>query len=77
MNTQDLNRAADAVEQISVDSLAAVVAIKKSNGQIVIFNIGDPTGRKEIYGIIGACPAHSKSSHIILNTFKEKEGGAK
>lgn len=71
MNTQDLNRAADAVEQISVDSLAAVVAVKKHNGQITIFNIGDLKSREQIYGIIGACKAASGSSHLLLSSGKE------
>lgn len=71
MNTKDLNRAADAVEQITVDSLAAVVAVKKRNGQIVIFNIGEPEGRCQIYGIIGSCKSLSSSPFIMLNSGKE------
>ena len=71
MNTLDLNRAADVVEQISVDSVAAVVAVKKQNGQITIYNIGDLESRKQIYGIIGACKLAAGSSHLLLNTGKE------
>lgn len=72
MNTKDLNRAADAVEQITVDSLAAVVAVKKHNGQIVIFNIGEQEGRTQIYGIIGACKSLSSSAFVTLASGKEE-----
>lgn len=48
MTTKEMSRAADAVEQISVDTEAVVIAIKKGNGQIVVYNCGDLEGRKQL-----------------------------
>ena len=42
-----LERAAQEEKQTEVDSV--VVAIMKDNGQIVVYNIGDADGRKELY----------------------------
>ena len=46
-----LERAAQEAKQTEVDS--AVVAIMKDNGQIVIYNIGDADGRKDLYEAMG------------------------
>ena len=72
MTHRDLNRAADAVEQITAETVSAVVAIKKGNGQVVITNIGDLEGRQQIYKIMGLTNLHM-SGRITMNSIKEGE----
>lgn len=72
MTHRDLNRAADAVEQITAETLSVIVAIKKGNGQIVIHNIGDLEGRHEIYKIMALTNLHM-CGRITMNAFKEDQ----
>lgn len=72
MTHKDLNRAADAVEQITAETVSVIVAIKKGNGQIVITNIGDLEGRQEIYKIMGLTNLHM-CGRITMNSFKEDQ----
>lgn len=72
MTTNEMNRAADAVEQISVDTEAVVVAIKKGNGQIVIYNIGERAGREQLYHYLQLL-SHPSIERTMVTLRKEAE----
>lgn len=68
-----VERAAQEAKQTEVDS--AVVAIMKDNGQIVIYNIGDGDGRKELYEAMGkACKTVMYEMNVRFTM--HMEGGA-
>lgn len=72
-------RAENALERdvLVPDCKAAVIAVQKDNGQLIVHNIGDTDGRDAIYRAVGManqCKLRDMSCRIILSGNWEKGG---
>lgn len=79
MNLFDNSRAESALKRdvLVPDCDAAVIAVQKDNGQIVVHNIGEPDGRAAIYRAVGVAYQRMLSDmncRLVLSLHGEKGG---